>query len=164
MAKPITARFEDLIIEVNKGTEASPQWGKICGMRDYTFTRSANVTDTQVPADCDDESLPLAIEREVQSLNFTLSGTGVWALREHGFMQDWLYASERRQIRVINVVARDRGDLGTPYAETGYAFLTSLPDGRNKGEKVTRQIELQFDGTPEREFVTQTMIDARAPA
>lgn len=163
MAKPITARYEDFVIEVNKGTAGAPQWQKICGMRGYTMNRTANVQQTEVPADCDDESLPLAIEKEIQSLNFTLSGQGAWALREHGFMQDWFYGSERREIRVTNVVAQSQGDLGTPFRETGFAFMTQLNNDRQKGQKVSADIAFEFDGTPTREAVDQAMIDARTP-
>lgn len=143
MAFATTAKFEQLVLETsdNGGTT----WSRICGLTDVEINRTANLDTVEVP-DCDDESLPFGVERQVRSLEFNISGTGVWAQESHGTMMDWFYSSASKDVRIGHLNA-DSGD--TEYEE-GSGYLTNLSNSRTKGQKITASIEVQFDGTPTR--------------
>ena len=79
MAKAATQSFAQMVLEVEFTTGT---WSKVCGLIDVTITRTANVDTTETP-DCADETLPLYVEREVRSLEVTVSASGTWALASH---------------------------------------------------------------------------------
>lgn len=142
MARAITEKFEQMVLETS---DDGNTWSRICGLNDVTITRTANVDEAEVP-DCDDESLPLSIEKEVRSVNVAVSAEGVWAQQSHGTLMDWFYSSATKHARIGNLNAAS-GD--TEY-ETGPALLTTLTNTRTKGQKVSASLELAFDGTPTR--------------
>lgn len=150
MARATTAKYEEMILEVE--TETPGVYAAICGLIDVTINRTSNVDTAEIP-DCDDESLPLSVERQVRSQEVTVSGTGVWALQSHEMLMDWFYSSAAKNIRIRNAKVENDGDPGETYAETGPALLTTLNNSRTKGQKVTAEIEIQFDGVPSRTFV-----------
>ena len=142
MALATTQKYEQLVLETS---EDGTTWTRICGLIDVEITRTANIDSAEVP-DCDDESLPLSIERQVRSVEFSASGTGVWAQESHETLMDWFYSSASKRARIGNLGAA----IGDTEYETGYAYLTNLSNSRTKGQKVTANIELMFDGTPTR--------------
>ncbi len=144
MARAVTENFHEMIVEIET-TPGSGTYSKICGLTGNALNRAHNMSTTEVP-DCDDESLPAAVERAVQSSEVTLSGTGVWAAQSHGKMMDWWYSGATLNIRVGHLKA-EPGD--TEY-ETGPAYLVNLNHTRERGQKVTAEIEIQFDGLPTR--------------
>jgi len=148
MARAVTQRYEEMVLEV-EFTPLSGTYASICGLIDVTINRTSNVDTAEVP-DCDDESLPLAVERQVRSQEVMVSGSGVWALGSHEKMMDWFYAGSTLNCRVRNVKANDAGVTGDTISETGPALLVSLNNARTKGQKVTAEIEIQFDGVPTR--------------
>jgi len=115
----------------------------LCGMTDVTITRTANVDETEVP-DCDDESLPVSVEVAVRSITVTVDATGVWARTSNKAMLDWFYSGGTKNIRLRNTAAAS----GDPESESGPALLTTMTDARTKGQKVTREINIRFDGVP----------------
>ena len=143
MAKPITEKFEQMVLETS---ENGTTWTRICGLVGVTITRTAQFDSTEVPGDCDDESLPLDVERSIRTIEVSVSADGVWAQQSHGEMLDWFYSGAPKQIRVGHLNAAT-GD--TEY-EQGPALLSTLTNQRTKGQKVTAAIEIQFDGTPTR--------------
>lgn len=144
MAQATTEKFEQLVLEVET-TPSSGTYARICGLIDVEITRSAQVDTAEIP-DCDDESLPLSVERQVRSVEINISATGVWAQESHEQLMDWFYSSSTLNIRIGNLNAAS-GD--TEY-EQGPALLTSLGQSRTKGQKVSASLEIQFDGTPTR--------------
>lgn len=145
MAKPVTEKFEEMILDVEVDPIGSPGvYTSICGMLDVTITRAANVDETEVPGDCDDESVPVSVEVSVRSITVTVSATGVWARSSNKAMLDWFYSSATKNVRLRNTAAAS----GDPETESGPALLTNMTDARTKGQKVTREIEIRFDGTP----------------
>lgn len=148
MARAMTAKFEELILEV-EWTPGSGTYTSVCGMIDVTINRSSNIDTAEVP-DCDDESLPLAVERQVRSQEVTASATGVWALQSHEKVLDWWYAGTTLNCRLRNAKAQASGAAGDTTIESGAAILASVQNGRQKGAKVTAEIEIQFDGVPSR--------------
>lgn len=143
MAKAVTQKYEELVLEMSD--DEGSTWAKICGVTDVSVTRTANADTSEVP-DCDDESVPLSVEREVRSLEVSVSGTGVWAQQSHGGLMDWYYNGDTKYVRLGNLKAAS----GETEYETGPAILTTLSNERTKGKKVSAEIEIQFDGTPTR--------------
>lgn len=143
MAVAVTEKFEEMILELETSTPGT--YAKICGLTDVTINRTANVDTVEIP-DCDDESLPHSVERQVRNIEVTISATGVWAQSSWGKLSDWFYSGGTKNIRLRNTKA-SVGDIET---EAGAALLTSLTNSRTKGQKVTAEVEIQFDGTPTR--------------
>ncbi|TDH35724.1 hypothetical protein E2A64_10330 [Pseudohoeflea suaedae] len=148
MARAVTAKYEELILEV-EFTPSSGTYTPVCGVTDVSVTRQSNVDETEIP-DCDDESLPMAIERAVRSQTVTISGSGVWALSSHEKMLDWWYSGSTLSTRLRNAKAAADGVAADTTIEEGPALLVTLNNSRTKGQKVTSEIELQFDGVPTR--------------
>lgn len=143
MAVATTEEFDEMVFETS---EDGTSWLKICGLLGVTVTRTANMDVTEVP-DCDDESLPLAIERSVRSIEFSVSASdAVWSQEAHELLLDWFYNSERKRMRIGHTAAA----IGDTEYESGFGYITSCVDTRTKGAKVTRALEFMFDGTPTR--------------
>ncbi len=145
MAKATTASFADYVLEVEWVAE-SGTFTRACGLTDVQFTRSANTDTAEVP-DCDDEGKPYELEKEVRSLEFSISASGVWAQESHEKLLDWFYSGLTLNARIGNLKA----DVGDTEYEGGPALLTNLSNSRTKGQKVTASIEIAFSGTPTRE-------------
>jgi hypothetical protein len=148
MARAATAKYEELVLEV-EFTASSGTYTAVCGLTDVSISRVSNVDETEIP-DCDDESLPLAIEKAVRSQTVTVSASGVWALSSHEQMMDWWYGGATKLVQIRNVKVVNDGSTGDTTIEGGAALLTSLNNSRTKGQKVTAEIEIQFDGVPTR--------------
>lgn len=142
--KPISAEFQHLVVEVETDVEGT--FSKVCGITSRGINRQHNMQTAEVPQDCEDESLPSAVERAVQSSEVTISGSGVWASQSHEMMLDWWYSGAKKNIRVQHVNAA----IGDTEYETGLAYLVSLNNTVEKGQKVTAELEIQFDGVPTR--------------
>lgn len=143
MGLAATEDFDELVLEVETTTPGT--YTKICGIVDVTVTRTANMDQTEVP-DCDDESLPLAVQREVRNLEVSVTGTGVWAVSSNKIISDWFYSGAKKNVRITNAKAA----AGDPEVESGGAFLTQYNQGRTKGQKVSAEVTIVFDGTPTR--------------
>ena len=140
MAVATTQSFDQMVLETS---EDGTTWTKICGIVDVTVTRSANMDSAEVP-DCDDESLPLSLEKSVRSVEVSASGTGVWAQESQDLLKDWFYSSASKRARISDTNASS----GESEIESGFAFLTNFTTGRTKGQKVSASIEIMWDGTP----------------
>lgn len=146
MAKAATQSFAQMVLEVEFTTGT---WSKVCGLIDVTITRTANVDTTETP-DCADETLPLYVEREVRSLEVTVSASGTWALASHEKMMDWWYSGTTLPVRLTNDKVVADGATGDTTIEQGPALLTTLTNTRTKGQKVSAEVEMQFNGLPTR--------------
>ena len=143
MAQPVTEKFEQMRLEVS---EDGTTWAMLCGLVGVTINRSAQFDTSEVPADCADESLPLRVEREIRTIEVTVSADGVWEQNAHETILDWFYSGASKQIRLGHLNAL----VGNTQYESGPAILSSYNNQRTKGQKVTAAIEIQFDGTPKR--------------
>lgn len=146
MARATTQKFEEMVLEV-EFVPLSGSYVAICGMIDVTINRTSNVDTAEVP-DCSDESLPLAVERQVRSQEVTVNATGVWALESHQNLMGWWRSGATRNARIRNAKTQADGSSGDTTIESGPALLVNLNNSRTKGQKVTAQIDLQFDGVP----------------
>lgn len=148
MALADTAKFEQLVLEVEFDPVGSAGvYTTVCGLVDASVSRTANLDTVEIP-DCADESLPLSVEKSVRSVDVGVSGSGVWALSSHKDMLEWFYSSATLNARIRNAKVTADGATGDPEIESGPALLTTLSNSRTKGQKVTAEIELTFDGTP----------------
>ena len=143
MAAPVTEKFEQMRLEVS---EDGTTWAMLCGLVGVTINRSAQFDTSEVPADCADESLPLRVEREIRTIEVTVSADGVWEQNAHETILDWFYSGASKQIRLGHLNAL----VGNTQYESGPALLSSYNNQRAKGQKVTAALEIQFDGTPTR--------------
>ena len=144
MARATTATFDKMVVEV-EWVASSGTYAKVCGITSRGINRQHNMSVTAVP-DCDDESLPAANERAVESSDVTISGSGVWASEANGKMLDWWYGGGTKNIRVRHVNA----EVGDTEYESGSAYLVSLSNQAERGSKVTADIGIEFDGLPTR--------------
>ncbi|MDJ1463331.1 phage tail tube protein [Nitratireductor sp. GZWM139] len=144
----VTAKFEQMILEIET-TPESGTYAALCGLTDVTINRTSNIDTTEVP-NCNDESLPLSIERAVRSQEVTISATGVWALQSHETIMGWWYGGSTLNIRLRNAKVEADGATGDTETEAGPALLVSLNNSRTKGQKVTAELEINFDGVPTR--------------
>lgn len=142
MAKAITEKFEQLVLrhEVTPGT-----FSRLCGLVGVTVTRTAEVDTVEVP-DCDDESLPLSVEKSVRSMTVSISAEGVWAQQSHEVMMDWLYSGAAKNVQIENANAA----VGDTQFETAPGLLTELTHSREKGQVVQASIQIELVGTPTR--------------
>lgn len=147
MAKSTTAKYEQLILEVEADPTGAPGvYVNIAGLKETNVTRVANVDEDEIP-DADDESQPVSIEKEVRSIDVKASGTGVWALQSDKMLNNWFYSGKPLNARLRNKKVEDDGASGDPYMESGPALLTQLDNSKTKGKKVTAEITIDF-GTP----------------
>ena len=143
MAKAGTSNFHQMVLEVETDTPGT--YAKLCGLTSRGINRQHNMQTSEVP-DCDDESLPAAVERAVQSSEVTISGSGVWASQSHQTMLDWWYSGQTKSVRVQHANAA----VGDTEYETGNAYLVSISNQAERGQKVTAEISIEFDGLPTR--------------
>lgn len=146
MARAQTANFEEMVLEV-EWTGGSGTYVGVCGMIDVTINRTSNVDTSEIP-DCDDESLPLSIERQVRSQEVTVNATGSWALQSHQNLMAWWRSGATKNVRLRNAKAQADGSSGDTTIESGPAILVNLNNSRAKGQKMTAEIDIQFDGVP----------------
>lgn len=144
MARAVTANFHEMVLEVEV-TPGSGVYSRLCGLTSRGINRQHNMSTSEV-ADCDDESLPAAVERAVQSSEVTISGSGSWARQSHETMLDWWYGGQTLNIRVHHVKA----EVGDTEYEAGPAYLVSINNQAERGAKVTAEISIEFDGIPTR--------------
>ncbi len=148
MSDAQTSKYEQLIVEVEfDPVGAAGTYMPICGMIDVTVNDTSNVDTSEVP-DCDDESKPLSIEREVRSQEYSISGTGVMARQSYPKMRSWKVSGKTLNVRVRDKDIEDNGAVGDIYGDSGPALLTTFNRGRTKGQKVSAEMEIQFDGYP----------------
>lgn len=143
MAKATTANFHQMVLEVEV-TPGSGVYSKLCGLTSRGINRQSNMQTTEVP-DCDSEDLPAVLERAVQSQEAAIQASGVWAAESHGTILNWWRSGATKSVRIHHVNAA----VGTPEFETGDAYLVSINNQAERGNKVTAELSIEFDGVPE---------------
>ena len=144
MAYATTATFAQFVLEV-EFVAASGTYSKVCGLTSRGINRQSNMATSEVP-ECDDEGLAAQVERSVQSQEATIDASGVWSAESHEKLLDWWESAATKSVRIKHVNAAS-GD--TEY-ETGDAYLVSINNSVSRGEKVTAELSIEFDGIPTR--------------
>jgi predicted secreted protein len=130
-----TARFHEMALHLETATPGT--YAAICGLIGVTFTFTSETADAQIP-NCTNEALPHEIVREVISTDWSCSATGVWARESHERLLQLALTGAIVNARFIYTAAA----VGDVEFITGPAILTSLSHSREKGQRVSA--ELQF--------------------
>lgn len=138
-----TAKFSEFVVEVET-TEGSGIYSRMCGITTRGVNRTSNMNTTAVPP-CDDEDAPSRLERAVENQEQAISGTGVYARQSRDFMLKWWRSGQTKNVRIFHANAAP----GEIEYERGPAYLTQLNNEANRGQKVTADITIEFDGVPE---------------
>lgn len=137
MAKPTTYRGTSLLIKLGDG--ASPEvFSNPCGLTTQAFNRSAETNDTTVP-DCADPDAPAWTEREISTMSWEASGSGVLANESVATWDTWFTSGLAKNVQ-IDV----GGSGGRRY--TGSALLTALNVTGERGQKVTVEVTITGNG------------------
>lgn len=138
MAKPTTFRGTSLLIKIGDG--GSPETFDFpCGLTTNALNRSAETNDTNVP-DCDDPDAPAWTEREVSTMAWEATGSGVLADESVSIWDAWHASGLTKNVQI---------DVGTAAAGrryTGRALLTGYNITGERGSKVQVEVTLSGDG------------------
>lgn len=141
MAAPVTQKYHELVVEFS--TDGGTTWsGRNCCIRGFTVNRTPQVQEAALTADCDDESLPDDIVREVTSRDLSVSGTGHWTRGGYNAFLTQFYGTGKIYTRIGNLAAAS-GEIEYEECE----MIITLGEAREtKGQPVTASIELQSAG------------------
>lgn len=138
MAKPTTFRGTSLLIKLGDG--ASPETFDFpCGLTTQALNRSGETSDVTVP-DCDDPDAAAWTEREVSTLSWEATGSGVLADESVTIWDAWFTSGVAKNVQI---------DVGTAAAGrryTGRAVLSSYNITGERGTKVQVEVTLSGDG------------------
>lgn len=141
MAAATTIKFSKFRVLLGDG--ASPEtFTAPCGFNSRSFNRSKTLNEISEP-DCDDEDDPAWVGRDVVSLSWNVTGEGVLPEESVQMWEDFFNSSSSRNVRLELIYP---GSVGT-IAYVGKAHLQTYGIGANRGEKVTKNIDLQGDGS-----------------
>jgi hypothetical protein len=139
--KAKTKNFAEFVLRV-EGTPPGTYF-PICGLTSRGINREHNMNTTEVPF-CDDETLPAAVERAVQSSSVTMDATGSFAEQSHKTLYDWWKSGATKNIQIEYLNAAS----GAIQFEQGPAYLTKLANSVARGEKLSADMSIEFDGIP----------------
>lgn len=138
MAKPTTFRGTSLLIKIGDG--GSPETFDFpCGLTSTGLNRSAETNDVSVP-DCEDPDAPAWTEREVSTMAWEASGSGILAAESVPIWDDWHASGLPKNVQV------DVGTAGTGRRYVGRALLTAYNITGERGSKVQVEVTLSGDG------------------
>lgn len=138
MAEATTIKFSKLRVLLGDG-ESPETFSAPCGFNQRSLNRSKALTEIEVN-DCDDEDEPAWVGREVQSLTWSVTGEGVLPQESVRMWEDFFSSANSRNVRIEMLYPSE-----TIFFE-GKAHLQTYTVGANRGEKVTKTIDLQGDG------------------
>ncbi|MFG1276553.1 phage tail tube protein [Xanthobacter autotrophicus] len=139
MAKPTTFRGTSLLIKLGDGATPTEAFDFPCGLTTNGLNRSGETNDVTVP-DCDDPDAPAWTEREVSTMSWEASGSGILAAESVEVWDDWFSSGIAKNVQV------DVGSVGTGRRYTGRALLTSYNITGERGQKVTVEVTISGDG------------------
>lgn len=142
MAKPKTASWSKLIIQVGDGATPTEVFTAQCGLTSKGISFSGDVNDVSVP-DCDDPDAPAWAERTVATKSATVSGDGVLATDHREDWDEWFQSGVARNCRIlIDIPLADGGG----YYEGKFLLTTFTINGNQDDAKLTVEVEMQSDG------------------
>lgn len=140
MAKPTTYVGSSVAIyleDAPAGTFTRP-----CGLNNHSFSFSKNTQDVTVP-DCDDPELAAWIERGVESLDFSGSGSGVLAAEAVDTWWDAFSSTESINARIYIGKA---DDVTNGRFWEGKIHLSALEINGDRGSKANITVSVVSDG------------------
>ena len=146
MTAPVHEEYDELRLEFSE--DGGTTWDKNCIIMGAEINRTTNTSTVETVADCADESLPNNVEKRVQSLAVSISGTGNWTRGGYDKFLKKYYAGDSAEMlgRICNLAAT----TGQIKYEEGPIIVSSLGQKREKGQVVTASITLDFARTPTR--------------
>ena len=144
MTAPVHEEYDELVFEFSE--DDGTTWARNCVIMGAEVNRSASTSTVETVADCADESKPNNVEKRVQSLTVTVSGTGNWTRDGYDKFHKKFYAGDSTKMlcRIGNLAAAS----GQIKYEEGPIIVSSLTQKREKGQVVTASITLDFARTP----------------
>jgi hypothetical protein len=140
MAAPTTTTGSKFILLFGDG--ATPEvFGAPCGLTERGLKFNKALNEFKVP-DCSDPDAAVAILREVDTTDWSFSGSGLLALESRATYWAIYGATASRNMRFE---LRDRANVRIGYW-AGKAHMSSLEFGANRGELITVSLELVADG------------------
>ncbi len=142
MAAPQTLRFGAGALYIGDG--ATPEvFTKVCGFTEMELTIDKETNDTTVP-DCDDPDAAAWTERDVVSLSWSFSASGVVAVEAVPLLEDATLSSAPSNIRLDLAGAGSGGS--TPVRRyAGRAHVTQSLSA-SRGEKWQTEVSGEGDG------------------
>lgn len=141
MARPQTFVGSSVALFLESSTTAGT-YIRPCGLNDHTFTFTKNATEVTVP-DCDDPELPAWIERGVESLDFSGSGSGILAAEA---IDEWWAAFNSTESINARIYVGKQDDVTNGHFWEGKIHLTSLDISGARGGKANVSVSLVSDG------------------
>lgn len=141
MAKPKT--YSGSVVAVfledpeNSGTFLRP-----CGLTQHSANFTKNLNEIDVP-DCDDPDLPAWVEREVSSLDFSASGSGVLAVEA---VDTWWGAFNSTESINARIYIGKPDDTDNGHYWEGLVHVTSFEVTGNRGERAQVSVNFASDG------------------
>lgn len=139
MAQATTIKFGRMIVKLGDGSASPETFTAPCGLTTQALNRSKTLNETNVP-DCDDPDAVTWVGREVQSLSWGISGSGVLAGESIAQWEDFLADTDSRSVEVTIIFP-----LAT-YTYTGRAHLETFNISGELGQKVQVEVSMQGDG------------------
>ncbi|WP_347139434.1 phage tail tube protein [Paracoccus sp. SSK6] len=141
MAKPKTFRGS-LVALYFEDPDSAGQFLKPCGLTEHTATFTKNMNEVDVP-DCDDPDLPSWIEREVSSLDFSVTGSGV--LAADAVDKWWDIFNRSESVRARMYIGKI-DDIANGRYWAGNIHVSQLEISGNRGEKAQVSLTAASDG------------------
>lgn len=141
MAKPVT--YAGTVVAIYLEDPDTPgAYIRPCGLTSHTVTFTKNMQEVQVP-DCDDPELPSWIERGVESLDFSASGSGVLAAAA---LPDWWDAFNSTESIDARVYVGAPSDTVNGYFWSGKVHVNQFEVTGEKGSKAQVTVGIVSDG------------------
>lgn len=143
MAAPQTLRFGAGALYIGDGATSTEVFTKLCGFTEMELTLDKETNDTNVP-DCDDPDAAAWVERDVVSLSWSMSFSGVLAKAALPLLEDATFSSAPVNIR-LDLAGGGTG-TGTPNRRyAGRAHISHNISG-SRGEKWQVEVTVTGDG------------------
>ncbi|KFI24513.1 hypothetical protein CG51_17910 [Haematobacter missouriensis] len=138
MARPVTAKFGKMKIEIGDG-EDPEVFAAPCGFTSKALTLSKNLSEVSIP-DCDDPDAPLWLGRDVQSLTASVTGDGVLAAESIETWQEFFDSTDSRTVRIS--IEFSTGTMQW----VGLMHLETLNPSAESGGRIQMSVSMQSDG------------------
>lgn len=139
MAKPVTVKFGKFFVRLSDGG-SPPEFIAPCGFTSKSFTRNKTLNEVPIP-DCDNPDAPAWVDRDVQSMSATISGSGVLAKSAVPIWEAALASTDSIECEVELEYPDGDSDV-----YTGNFHLESFEITGSNGERVQVSVSMQSDG------------------
>lgn len=137
MTAATTTTFGNFLVKIGDG--ASPEvFTAPCGLTSKGFNQTANTQKTAVP-DCSNPDLPADNSTGVDTIDRSISGSGVLATEAFTTWQAWFDSSASKNVRIYPM-----GASGGYYS--GAFVLTQFNMSVDRGQKVNVEVAMEADG------------------